>query len=57
MSKKKKPKKTPGENLRLDPDKRLAPLFDSTSIALFPVAEPEEMGFRVLDNVTEENIQ
>ena len=57
MSKKKKPRKAPGEDLRLDPEKRLAPLFDSTSIARFPVAEPEKMGFRVLDNITEEHIQ
>ena len=54
---KKKQKQAPSDNLRLDPEKRLTPLFDSTSIALFPVAESEEMGFRVLDNCAEENIQ
>lgn len=43
-------------SLRLEPEKRLCPLFDPDSIALFPVAEPEEMGFRVLDNFCEEHI-
>ena len=31
--------------------------FDPVSIATFPVAEPEEMGYRVLDNFCEEHIQ
>lgn len=43
--------------LRLDPELRLCPQFDSESIALFPVATREEMGFRVLDNFCEEHIQ
>ena len=43
-------------NLRLEPEKRLCPLFDSVTIAEFPVAEPLEMGFRVLDNFCEEHI-
>ena len=43
--------------LRLDPELRLCPLFDSESIALFPLASREEMGFRVLDNFCEEHIQ
>jgi len=43
-------------NLRLEPEKRLCPLFDAVSIAEYPVAEPEEMGFRVLDNFCEEHI-
>ena len=34
-------------NPRLDPETRLAPRFDSTGIAMFPIAEPGEMGFRV----------
>ena len=55
--KKKKQSAEPGENLRLDPETRLAPRFDSASIALFPLAEPGEMGLRVLDDCTEEHIQ
>ena len=43
--------------LRIEPEKRLCPLFDPDSIAEFPVAEPEEMGMRVLDNFCEEHIQ
>ena len=43
-------------DLRLNPEARLCPKFDATSIALFPVAEPEEMGMRVLDNCAEEHI-
>lgn len=43
--------------LRLDPELRLCPRFDSESIALFPLASREEMGFRVLDNFCEEHIQ
>lgn len=41
---------------RLDPQERICPKFDSTSIALFPVAEPGEMGMRVLDDCAEEHI-
>lgn len=43
--------------LRMEPERRLCPIFDAVSIATFPVAEPEEMGFRVLDNFCEEHIQ
>ena len=43
--------------LRLEPEKRLCPAFDPDTIATFPVAEPEEMGGRVLDNFCEEHIQ
>ena len=43
--------------LRLEPEKRLCPLFDPVSIAEFPVAPPEEMGYRVLDNFCEEHIE
>lgn len=55
MSKKKKQKQE--ANPRLDPETRLAPRFDSTTIAKFPIAKPGEMGFRVLDDFTEEHIQ
>jgi len=44
------------ESLRLDPEKRLCPQYDSDSIALFPVAARGEMGVRVLDNFCEEHI-
>lgn len=43
--------------LRLEPEKRLCPLYDPTTIAEFPVAAPGEMGVRVLDNFCEEHIQ
>ena len=42
--------------LRTEPEKRLCPAFDPVSIALFPVANREEMGVRVLDNFCEEHI-
>lgn len=49
-----RPDKTPA--LRLEPEKRLCPAFDPVTVAEFPVAEPEEMGYRVLDNFCEEHI-
>ena len=52
---KKSPRRPPA--LRIEPEKRLCPAFDPVSIATFPVAEPEEMGYRVLDNFCEEHIQ
>ena len=56
MSRKKKRKKLrESENLRLAPEARLASKFDAASIAKFPVAEPGKMGFRVLDDCTEEH--
>ena len=57
MAKKKNREKQKDINPRLDPKTRLAPRFDSTGIAMFPIAEPGEMGFRVLDDFTEEHIQ
>jgi len=45
------------ESQRLDPEAALCPAFDSTSIKLFRAPDPEEMGFRVLDNFPEEHIQ
>lgn len=44
-------------DLRLDPQARLCPQFDATSIALFPVADRRRMDPRVLDNCAEEHIQ
>ena len=57
MAKKKNREKQKDINPRLDPETRLAPCFDSATIAKFPIAEPGEMGFRVLDDFTEEHIQ
>ena len=58
MSKKKNRCNAPGnEDLRLNPEQRIAGKFDETSMARFPIAKPGEMGFRVLDNCAEENIQ
>ena len=45
------------ENLRLAPEQRLCAKFDSASVAKFPVAPVEKMGFRVLDNCAEENMK
>lgn len=50
-----KPKETCGEDLRLDPERRLCAKFDATSVAKFR-APIEEMGVRVLDNCAEEHI-
>ncbi len=41
---------------RLDPSIRLCPNFDYASMALFPIAEPGQMGMRVQDNCAEEHI-
>lgn len=49
-------KKKETEDLRLNPEERLCPKFDATSVALFRVAEPDEMGVRVVDNCAEEHI-
>ena len=57
MAKKKNRMDQKESNPRRDPETRLAPRFDSTGIAMFPIAEPGEMGFRVLDDFTEEHIQ
>lgn len=43
--------------IRLDPEERLCPEFDSTSIKRFAAPDREEMGVRVLDNFPEEHIQ
>ena len=52
----KKTKRFEADSIRLDPEKRLCPSFDDLSIALFPVADKEEMGMRVVDNCCEEHI-
>ncbi len=43
-------------NLRVDPESRICSKFDSVSIAKFSVADPGEMGIRVLDDCAEEHI-
>ncbi len=45
------------ECFRLDPSVRLCPAFDASSMALFPVADEDEMGFVVKDNFPEEHMQ
>ena len=43
-------------DLRLDPEQRLCPMFDSACIGLYR-APSKKMGVRVVDNCCEENIQ
>ena len=43
-------------NVRLDPEARLCPKYDAVSIKSFPMAQPGEMGMRVLDNCAEEHM-
>ena len=52
----KKDSKLIRDNLRLNPDTRLCSRFDEYSIAKYPLPKPDEMGFRVVDNFTEEHI-
>ena len=40
---------------RLEPDKRLTPSFGPSGTALFPVASPEQMGVRVVDDCCQEH--
>ena len=44
------------ESLRLDPEKRLCPRYDSTGIAKYRVGSQKKMGMRVLDDCVEEHI-
>ena len=43
--------------IRLDPEERICPAFDSTSIKLFPAPDRKEMGVYVVDNCAEEHMQ
>ena len=52
---KQKQRREESDCLRIAPEKRVAAKFDAVSIADFPVAEPDEMGFRVLDDCAEEH--
>lgn len=56
MNMKKNRKPVPTMDLRLDPQQRLCPAFDSVSIKLFAAPDAGEMGMRVLDNCAEEHI-
>ncbi len=42
--------------IRLDPEQRLCPAFDSCSIKKFAAPDRKEMGVYVLDNCAEEHI-
>lgn len=42
--------------LRVSPEKRVVNKFDDMSIAEFPIAPEEKMGFRVKDDCAEEHI-
>ena len=42
------------EDLRLDPESRICPAYNSVSIKKFYLPD-EEMGMRVIDNCAEEN--
>ncbi len=44
------------DEIRIDPTNRLCPKFDEKSIAMFPVADRDEMGVRVVDDCAEEHI-
>lgn len=44
------------EDLRLDPEARICPAYDSESIKRFYLPDPR-MGMRVVDNCAEENMR
>lgn len=44
------------EDLRINPRQRLCGNFDEHSIARFRLAQPGEMGLRVIDNCAEKHI-
>lgn len=45
------------ENLRLNPQQRLCPIFDEKCIAKYRVADKDKMGFRVVDDCVQDNIK
>ncbi len=55
MSKHSKRRKMP--DISVDPEQRIAPLYDSTGIRRFEVADPKRAGMRVVDNCAEEHQQ
>ena len=52
----KKTKEEEKLSLRLDPELRLCPMFDSVSVKRFAAPDRGEMGVRVLDDCAEEHI-
>ena len=44
------------DNLHISPEKRICPSYDYHSIAAYRVGDPEQMGFRVVDNAVHEHI-
>lgn len=44
------------EDLRLNPEARICPTFDSVSVKKFLAPDREKMGVRVVDNCAEEHI-
>ena len=44
------------EDLRLDPESRICPAYNSVSIKKFYLPD-DEMGMRVIDNCAEENMR
>ena len=49
-------KKKDDVEIRMNPESRVCPKFNLQSLATFPVAAPDEMGFRVIDDCAEEHI-
>lgn len=56
MSKKKEIHPEGKDEMRLDPENHLCSKFDSASVAKFPVAPRDKMGYRVVDDCAEEHI-
>ena len=48
-------KKKRTDQIRIDPEQRIYPEFDHTSIKLFAAPDREEMGVHVLDDCAEEH--
>lgn len=53
----KPPEKQPKIELSTNPQAKLCPKFDEKGIALYELPTPQDMGFIVLDNCTQEHIQ
>lgn len=43
------------DQLPIDPEQRICPMFDHTGIKLFSAPDREEMGVRVLDGCAEDH--
>lgn len=43
--------------IRLNPEERICPAYDSCSVKKFPAPNREEMGVPVVDNFPEEHMQ